>query len=525
MTQELTFGNFALRAHERQLLVDGKRVTLGSRAFDVLCVLADRAGQLVSKSQLFELVWPGVVVEENNLQVHISTLRKLLGYDLIATVPGRGYRFTPAVLTKPCSVLDGASAAPLTSPNVLDSATSARSIAVLPFANLSDDADQEYFSDGLAEDIISKLTRSSWLFVIARNSSFAYRQPLPPLAGICSDLGTRYLVTGTVRRSGAVVRITADLIDGVRNQTLWSKRFDRPLDQLFAVQDDIAASITSAVEPVYLRREERRFVQNESGAPALSIPNMEHWELLMRARWHFWRSTQEHIEAARNCLDQALLAKPGDPSSLALMSFTCMSRVWAGWSSDPRAEILEANRLALQAVRQEDTNSHAHFTLGTALSCAGNVPQAIAELEHALFLYPEFAAAAGELGRLLAFSGRTEEAEEYVLQAIDASPHDPHLALWVRTRAIAHFVDEDYAVAATYAVQAVAKRPDWYFNYFLLAACQAASGDLTQARENLAHGQAQRLYNLQVLRIGHPFVDEKVFDRYVGFLRQAGWAG
>ena len=291
------------------------------------------------------------------------------------------------------------------------------------------------------------------------------------------------------------------------------------------MQDEIAASITSAIEPVYLRREEQRFVQNESGAPALSMPDMQHWELLMRARWHFWRSTQEHIEAARHCLEQSLLAKPNDPSSLALMSFTCMSRVWAGWSADPRGEILEANRLALQAVRQDDTNSHAHFTLGTALSCAGNVPQAIAELEHALFLYPEFAAAAGELGRLLAFSGRTEEAEEYVLQAIDASPHDPHLSLWVRTRAIAHFVLEDYAQAAKYAVQAVAKRPDWYFNYFLLAASQAAMGDLPEARQSLAHGQAQRLYNLQVLRIGHPFVDEKVFDRYVTHLRLAGWEG
>ena len=525
MTQELTFGSFALRTHERQLLVDGNRVTLGSRAFDVLCVLAVRAGQLVSKSQLFELVWPGVVVEENNLQVHISTLRKLLGHNLIATVPGRGYCFTATVVAKICAAQAAGLTGVQTDPQLLASATAARSIAVLPFANLSEAAEQEYFSDGLAEDIITKLTRSSWLFVIARNSSFAYRRPLPPVAGICSELGTRYLVTGTVRRSGNVVRITADLIDGLRNETLWSQRFDRPLNDLFAVQDEIAASITSAIEPVFLRREEQRFVQNESGAATLSIRDMQHWELLMRARWHFWRSTQEHIEAARNCLEQSLVAKPGDASSLALMSFTCMSRVWAGWSTDPRGEILEANQLALQAVRLDDTNSHAHFTLGTALSCAGNVPQAIAELEHALFLYPEFAAAAGELGRLLAFSGRTEEAEEYVLQAIDASPHDPHLSLWVRTRAIAHFVKEDYAQAAKYAVQAVAKRPDWYFNYFLLAACQAAQGDLDGARLSLAHGQAQRLYNLQVLRIGHPFVDEKVFDRYVTHLRLAGWEG
>ena len=143
MTQELTFGNFALRTHERQLLADGNRVTLGSRAFDVLCVLADRAGQLVSKSQLFELVWPGVVVEENNLQVHISTLRKLLGYDLIATVPGRGYRFTATVVAKLCTAQAAALATEQSTPPLLASATAARSIAVLPFTNLSDDTEQE----------------------------------------------------------------------------------------------------------------------------------------------------------------------------------------------------------------------------------------------------------------------------------------------------------------------------------------------------------------------------------------------
>ena len=528
--KELTFDNFSLRMHERQLLADGAKVTLGSRAFDVLCVLAERAGQLVSKTQLFDIVWPGMVVEDNNLQVHISTLRKLLGHELIATIPGRGYRFTADVVTR----LPAVDAAPVpaepSSAALLASTTSARAIAVLPFFNLSDDASQEYFSDGLAEDIITKLTRSSWLFVIARNSSFVYRKPLPPMAGICRDLGTRYLVTGTVRRSGDTVRITADLVDGLNNETLWSQRFDRPLRDLFAVQEEIAASITSAIEPVYLRREEQRFIHDKlSLSPAHADPaatgcNLRHWELLMRARWHFWRSAQVDIDSARDLLTQAMAIKPNDSSALALMSFTHMSRVWAGWAPDAQAEIMEANRLALQAVRKEDTDAYAHFTLGTALSCAGNVPQAIAEQEHALVLYPEFAAAAGELGRLLAFSGRTQESEEYVLQAIDASPHDPHLSLWVRTQALSRFVDKDYGNAIKYALRATSKRPDWFFNHYLLAACQAGAGDIERAKQSLVQGQLQRSYTLQVLRIGHPFTDEQVFARYVDLLRQAGWA-
>ena len=508
MRSDLTFSRFVLRRQERQLLADGNTVALGARAFDVLCALVERAGVLVSKAQLFELVWPGLIVEENNLQVHISTLRKLLGPELIATVPGHGYRFTGRVsgIEKQSSV---AAKAPLV--------TVARSIAVLPFVNLSDDPGQEYFSDGLAEDIIAKLSRSPWLFVIARNSSFVYRQPLPA-ADVCLALGTRYLVTGTVRRSGAVVRITADLIDGQKNETLWSQRFDRPLTDLFEVQNQISTSIVSAVEPVYLRREELRTSQSEA-------PDIQYWELLMRARWHFWRTAPDNIEAARACLAKVLTVWPDDPQCLALLSFTHMSRVWSGTATDPRQEIFEANRLALRAVSQDSTCSYSHFALGTALSCAGNLPQAIAELEYALELYPQFAAAAGELGRLLAFSGRTAEAVEYVLQAMDSSPHDPHMSLWVRTRAIACFVDGDYCAAVKYAFQATAKRPDRLYNYYLLAATQAASGDLEEARKSLAQGQRDHIYNLQELRIGHPFADERIFDLFAANLRKAGWGG
>src|SRR5688572_4212406 len=161
MTPELTFSQFTLRVHERQLLADGRPVTLGARAFDILSALAFRPGEVVCKSELFAQVWPGIVVEENTLQVHISTLRKHLGSELIATIPGRGYRFTARVTR--C----GDTALPLAPADV---ALSARAIAVLPFANLAQDPDQEYFSDGLAEDIIAKLTRSPWLHVIARNS-------------------------------------------------------------------------------------------------------------------------------------------------------------------------------------------------------------------------------------------------------------------------------------------------------------------------------------------------------------------
>lgn len=506
------FGACSLQRHERRLLRDGQPVLVGARAFDVLCVLVDHAGELVTKKQLFDLVWPGLVVEENNLQVHVSTLRRILGADAIVTVPGRGYRFTMRMAesppaTKPLAVVDRLSDLP----------AYRRTIAVLPFLDLNADPEQEYFSDGLAEDIISHLTRSPWLLVVSRNSSFAYRKSTETSLAIGQSLGARYLVLGTVRKAGPMIRMTAELVDTSTSETLWSDRFDRPLADMFAIQSEISAQIVSAIEPVYLHSEEK---------VAAEVPNqsLEHWDLLMRARWHFWRTTPDHVLQAQALLARALEIKPNDSPSLSLLAFTHLAKLWGAWAEDPRAAVAEANRLALVAVRNDERDAFAHFTLGTALSCAGQMEAAIAELECALGLYPQASAAAGELGRLLVFSGRTEEAEEYILQAIDASPHDPHLSLWVRSRAIACFIEDRHADAVRYAREATAKRPDWYFNHLLMAACQSAAGEKSGARHSLAKALSGRGYNLEAIMFGHPFVQAEHREKFLAALRNAGWA-
>lgn len=508
------FGACALQRHERRLLRDGQPVMVGARAFDVLCVLVDHAGQLVSKKQLFDLVWPGLVVEENNLQVHVSSLRRILGADAIATVPGRGYRFTMRMRESAAPATGGAVAG--TARRASDVQASRRSIAVLPFVDLNADPEQEYFSDGLAEDIISHLTRSPWLLVVSRNSSFAYRKSTENSQAIGRALGARYLVLGTVRKAGQMIRMTAELVDTFTSETLWSDRFDRPLADMFAIQAEISAQIVSAIEPVYLHSEEK---------VAAEVPNqsLEHWDLLMRARWHFWRTTPDHVVQAQALLTRALEIKPNDSPSLSLMAFTHLAKIWGAWAEDPRATVAEANRLALVAVRNDERDAFAHFTLGTALSCAGQMEAAIAEMECALALYPQASAAAGELGRLLVFSGRTEEAEEFILQAIDASPHDPHLSLWIRSRAIACFIDGRHADAVRYAREATAKRADWYFNHLLMAACLSAVGDMASAQDSLTKALSGRGYNLQSLMFGHPFVQAEHREKFLGALRDAGW--
>ncbi len=501
----IRFSHCELQPHERRLLVHGRPAVLGARSFDLLLALVERAGQLVGKGELLDIVWPGVVVDENNLQVQISALRKLLGPELIATIPGRGYRFTGRIESAAAQAGVSALAKP--------------SIAVLPFANLSGDADQDYLADGLAEDIIASLARSTWLFVIARNSSFTYRGDKLDHAAICRELGVRYLVAGSVRRVGDKLRVSAELVDGTTRETAWAERFDRPVADLFAVQDEISATIAGTIEPVYLRREETRAAQREPRDP-------QHWDLLMRARWNFWRSTGQHNREAQALLEQALQLKPRDSSSLALLAFTHMADAWRGRSKEPDAAIAEANRLALAAVRNDDRDSYAHFTLGTALSCVGHFDRAMDEQRRALDLYPHFAAAAGELGRLLAFSGRCDEAMALAQRAIESSPSDPHLSLWLRTQAIASFIANRPAQAARYAAEAVSKRPDWFFNHDLLAACHAAAGHLPRAAEAMAEARRQMPeYTLATIKVGHPFVDPAQLDRFVAALRLAGWKG
>ena len=507
MTTTLAFGPFQLLTQERRLLRQGQPLLLGARAFDVLMALASHAGQMVTKDQLFDWVWPGRVVEENNLQVHVSTLRKLLGSDWIATIPGRGYRFTGTLVQ----------ASPAQAAQVI--APSRHSIAVLPFANHSADTSQEYFSDGIAEDVIGHLTRSPWLLVVARNSSFTYRSSDAAPMQICRELEARYLVTGGVRRAGDKLRINAELIDGTNGQTLWSQRFESDLADLFTLQAQIAHKIVSAIEPVALRIEEQRALHLAEHSAA----DVQHWELLMQARWNFWRSTREHLASSEQLLSQALQRKPRDGASLSLLAFIHMSRVWAGWAPDAKQSLQDAIACAMRAVALDEQDSFAHFTLGTALSCVGKMSQAIAELEQALRIYPQAAAAAGELGRLLAFSGRSDEAHEFALQAIDASPHDPHRSLWIRTRAIACFVAGQYEEGARFAMQAVAQRPDWFFNHLALAACHALAGHLPQAQAAVAAAMQGGSYGLKTLRIGHPFVREEDFQRFVQALELAGW--
>ncbi len=247
MTATYRFGRFELNPATRQVLVDKQPAPLGARAFDVLLTLMERRDRLVTKSELLDLVWPGVVVEENNLMVQISALRKLLGADAIATIAGRGYRFS---LTLDQEGLSGALDPHEKPPVPFDEATP--SIAVLPFVNMSGDEENEYFADGLAEELANVLAKIGGLSVAARTSSFQFKGRGEDIAAIGRKLNVATILEGSVRKAGNRVRITVQLVKVADGYHLWSQRYDRTLEDIFAIQDDIAQSVVKELRTTLL---------------------------------------------------------------------------------------------------------------------------------------------------------------------------------------------------------------------------------------------------------------------------------
>jgi TolB-like protein len=335
---EISFGPFRLDLERRQLFRDGNVVRLGSRALEILCALASAKGDIVSKDQLMAHVWPGRVVEENAIQVHVSALRKALsqtdnGTSYVVTVPGRGYRFITA--------------------STYSSDTSARSselslpekpsIAVLPFDNLSGDREQEYFADGMAEEIITALSRCNWLFVISRNSSFTYKGKFADPQRVGRELGVRYVLQGSVRRSGNRLRFGGQLIDAISRAQIWAERFDGDTSDVFDLQDRFTQSVVAAIEPRLQFAEIERI-------QCKRIENLDAYDLLLRAQKLEYEFNEEGLDGALRCLNTALSIDSDYAPAMSLAALCYAERRIQGWAQDLNAEMTEGLRLASRAV-------------------------------------------------------------------------------------------------------------------------------------------------------------------------------
>jgi adenylate cyclase len=685
----LRFGDFELQARNRRLLRGGAPVTVGARAFDVLLALVDRRDRVVSKAELLDLVWPGLVVEENNLHVQISTLRRLLGPQAIATVPGRGYRFTAAlsgdrqagsslkqrlaaimaadvagysrlmtadegatvialdaaravfreqVESRQGRVVDmagdsvlavfetatGAVSTALAVQQQLDALTrgapedrrmrfrigvhlgeviekvdgtiygdgvniAARleaqaapggvlvsdavrgaiqgkllaefvdqgeqqvkniahpvrafavadpssaaakspgtagvvdlslpqkpSIAVLPFASMSVDPEQKFFADGVVEDIITALSRVRALFVIARNSSYAYEGKAIDIRRVGRELGVRYVLEGSVRRAANRVRITVQLVDAVAGMHLWSEKYDRDLTDLFALQDEITRDIVGVVAPQVLDAEIQRARRKDP-------QNLDAWEIAVRAQWHLAQLNQKDNAEALRLASLSTELDPGDTAGLNIAAFAHIYDAMFGWSESGAESVMAAHKAAREAVTLDARDEVSQTALGSTELFLGQHDSALVHLRAAVELNRNFSWAHGNLGSGLTCAGNADEAVSSLKEAVRLSPIDKFSVLWISILSFTNFLLGRHAEALDLAERSLRERTGFPVPYQVRAACLSQLGRADEARQSVRdYLRLAPNSTLRHLRAQVPLKRDADYERYAGALRQAG---
>ncbi len=352
------------------------------------------------------------------------------------------------------------------------------SIAVLPFVNMSGDPEQEYFSDGITEDIITALSQLRWFFVIARNSTFSYKGKPVDVKRIGRELGVRYILEGSIRKIGNRVRITAQLINATTGVHLWAERYDRELTDIFALQDEITQSVAAAIEPQLVEAESVHF-QNRSPE------DLDAWDLVMRAVAHFWRMTKAENEAAIDMLRLAVQRYPNYAPAQGMLAFVLLISNHVGWAPLGKPYRL-AFDLARRAAELDDNDPWAHVALGYLASTARQVDDAVREFQRALDLNPNFAVAYNFLGRAVAFDGRHEEAIEYFQQALRMSPHDPLIAMLYSGMCVAHYFAGRNNEAIEWGRRSIQQRPGFIPGHRILCASLAQAGRTEELRVAVA---------------------------------------
>jgi len=376
------------------------------------------------------------------------------------------------------------------------------SIAVLPFVNMSGDPEQEYFSDGITEDIITALSRLRWFLVIARNSTFSYKGKPVDVKQIGRELAVRYILEGSIRKIGNRVRITAQLINATTGAHLWAEHYDRELTDIFALQDEITQRVTAAIEPRLLEAESVHF-QNRSPE------DLDAWDLVMRAVAHFWRMTKAENEAATDMLRLAVQRYPNYAPGQSMLAFVLLVSNHVGWAPLGKPYQLVAE-LAHRAAELDDNDPWAHLALGYLACTARQTDDAVREFQRALDLNPNFAVAYNFLGRAVALDGRHEEAIEYFQQALRMSPHDPLITLVYSGMCLAHYFARRYNEAVEWGRKSIQQRPGFIPGHRILCASLAQAGKTEELHVAIA-----RLRELQ------PNISIAWLEEHVPYTRRA----
>lgn len=390
------------------------------------------------------------------------------------------------------------------------------SIAVLPFVNMSGDAEQEYFADGISEDIITALSKLSQLFVIARNSSFTFKGRNVNMQEVGKSLGVRNVLEGSVRKSGNRVRITAQLIDAATGGHLWADRFDRDLTDIFAVQDDVTQKIVAALALNLTERDRQRLSTEHTD-------NLEAYDFFLRGREQLSRMTKEQVIHGRDLLQRAAELDPNFAPAHAYIALAHALEYVNRWSESPEESLAHADASARRAVALDDAYPYAHWTLGIVSTYARHLDMAISEARRSIALAPNLANGHETLGNALHYSGRSEEALACFERAVALNPYYPDT--YLHFQAQAPFQLGRYQEAVEFLKRRLVRNPWTDTSRVLLAACYGQLGRFDEARE--VWEEVFRVnpdYSLEHRRAVLPYKNPADFEHVVDGLRKAGLA-
>src|ERR1700677_2362526 len=447
---ERPFGRFVIQPERRQLLIDGQPAKIGARAFDILMALVERRHRIATKDELIELVWLGNAIEESNLAVHIAALRKLLGAGAIVTIPGRGYQFAV-----PFDHDKTGTKIPISErrePPRL-------SIVVLPFANLGGGAEQEHFVDGVTESLTTDLSRIRGSFVIGRNTAFTYKGKAVDLKQIGRELNVRYVLEGSVQRGGNRMRVNVQLIDAGSGSHLWAERFDKPVTDIFDMQDDIVARLAGALNAQLVVAEAQRAEQ------AVNPDSMNFY--FQALAWYNKGLSRDNVARARSFFERALSSEPDNVDALggSGRAYTAASVMFA---TDPAPAFAAAEAKAARALSRVQDHARGHASLGYIKIYTRRALEGIAECEHALGLDRNLSQAHGYIGFGKVFIGRPEETEAHIVEALRLSPRDTAAHGWMSMVAIAKNHLGLYEQTVLWCRRAIEANQDFAHPYFVL---------------------------------------------------------
>ena len=521
----LSFGDYEIDVERRELRRAKTPVHVEPQVFDLLVYLVQNRDRVVSKDDLIASVWGGRSISDSTLTSRINAARNAVGDSgaekkLIRTIARKGLRFVGEVRTQPIGAEPADASGP--PPDQVHEWSRAAlplpdrpAIAVLPFVNMSGDSEQDYFSDGISEDIITALSKLRWFFVIARNSSFIYKGKAVHMKQIAEELGVGYVVEGSVRKGGDRVRITAQLNDVATGSHIWAERYDRSLADVFAVQDEITEAIVAAIEPQLYAAENFR-------AKRKPPESMDAWDLVMRALSHYWRVTRQDNVVAQALLEKAIAIDPSYGQAHGVLATSHTFGAHMGWE-DVAAATAVAERAAPAAILADSEDPWAHQALGSVYLFKRRFDDSLAEFELALRLNPNFSLAQGYYGLALSYSGRWEEADAAARRALRLSPRDPFSAVYYGIAAYAQFSGRNYDEAIRLSREGIRQRSDFVGAHRVLTAAAGMTGQTDIASVALRElRRAQPNISLAWIEGQMPIKLDAEREHYLEGFRRAG---